>query len=62
MAGHLHLQLRHCASAIVADSNFCYGQMLLSRDTPVIGWLASGGLARSAALVNHSECKDLGSF
>ena len=34
MVGHLHLQLRHCASAIVADSNKSYGQMLLSRDTP----------------------------
>ena len=33
MAGHLHLKLRHCASAIVADSNISYCQMLLSRDT-----------------------------
>jgi hypothetical protein len=31
-AGRLHLQLRHHASAIVADSNISYGQMLLSRD------------------------------
>jgi hypothetical protein len=28
-----YLQLRHCASAIVPDSNISYCQMLLSRDT-----------------------------
>ena len=33
MAGHLHLQLCLCASAIVVDSNISYCQMLLSRDT-----------------------------
>jgi hypothetical protein len=32
---HLHLRLYHHASAIVADSNICYCQMLLSRDTPL---------------------------
>jgi hypothetical protein len=31
MAGHLHLQLRHCASVIVAVSNIAYCQMLLFR-------------------------------
>ena len=28
-----HLQLRHQATAIVADCNISYGQMLRSRDT-----------------------------
>jgi hypothetical protein len=44
MAGHLHLQLRHCASAIVADSNISYCQMLLSRDT-----------VRSCGLCSHES-------
>jgi hypothetical protein len=35
MAGHLLLQLRYRGSAIVADSNTSYCQMLLSRDTVV---------------------------
>jgi hypothetical protein len=33
MVGHLQLQLRHYASAIVADRNISYGQMLRSGDT-----------------------------
>jgi len=36
MVGHLQLQLRHYASAIVADRNISYGQMLRSGDTVVL--------------------------
>ena len=45
MAGHLHLQLRHYASALVVDSNICYGRMLLSRDTVKISGRTIIGLS-----------------